>query len=74
MSKAKPRSQQPTEVREMRPEYRFDYTRARPNRFAARMGKEKLDTAVVEQLEKARLKASSKLSSVQIGEHAPRLH
>jgi hypothetical protein len=32
--------------------------------------KEKLDSAVVEQLEKARLKASSALSSVQIGEHA----
>jgi hypothetical protein len=32
--------------------------------------KEKLDTAVVKQLEKARLKASSKLSTVQIGEHA----
>jgi hypothetical protein len=31
--------------------------------------KEKLDAAVVEQLEKARLKASSALSSVQIGEH-----
>jgi hypothetical protein len=31
--------------------------------------KEKLDTAVVKQLEKARLKASSTLSSVQIGEH-----
>ena len=24
----------------MRPEYRFDYTQARPNRFAARMGEE----------------------------------
>jgi len=24
----------------MRPEYRFDYTQARPNRFAARMGKD----------------------------------
>ena len=32
--------------------------------------KEKLDAAVVEQLEKARLKASSALSAVQIGEHA----
>lgn len=32
--------------------------------------KEKLDAAVVEQLEKARLKASSALSSVQLGEHA----
>lgn len=32
--------------------------------------KEKLDTAVVEQLEKTRLKASSALSSVQLGEHA----
>ncbi len=32
--------------------------------------KEKLDAAVVEQLEKARLKATSALSSVQIGEHA----
>jgi hypothetical protein len=31
--------------------------------------KEKLDTAVVEQLEKARLKASSALSSVQVAEH-----
>jgi hypothetical protein len=29
-----------SDVREMRPEYRFDYTHARPNRFAARMGKE----------------------------------
>jgi hypothetical protein len=29
-----------SEVREMRPEYRFDYTQARPNRFAARMGKD----------------------------------
>jgi len=28
------------EVREMRPEYRFDYTQARPNRFASRMGDE----------------------------------
>jgi hypothetical protein len=32
--------------------------------------KEKLDAAVVEQLEKARLKASSMLSTVQLGEHA----
>jgi hypothetical protein len=32
--------------------------------------KEKLDAAVVEQLEKARLKASSAVSSVKIGEHA----
>jgi hypothetical protein len=32
--------------------------------------KEKLNAAVVEQLEKARLKASSALSSVQLGEHA----
>ena len=32
--------------------------------------KEKLDSAVVAQLEKARLKASSALSSVQLGEHA----
>jgi hypothetical protein len=32
--------------------------------------KEKLDAAAVEQLEKSRLKASSALSSVQIGEHA----
>jgi len=24
----------------MRPEYRFDYTQARPNRFASRMGRE----------------------------------
>ena len=29
-----------SEVREMRPEYRFDYAQARPNRFAARMGEE----------------------------------
>jgi len=29
----------------------------------------KLDTAVMEQLEKARIKASSALSSVQIGDH-----
>ena len=29
-----------SEVREMRPEYRFDYSQARPNRFAARMGDE----------------------------------
>jgi hypothetical protein len=32
--------------------------------------KEKLDTAVVEQVEKARVKASSALSSMQLGEHA----
>lgn len=26
-------------VREMRPEYHFDYRQARPNRFASRMGR-----------------------------------
>ena len=36
MSKPKARTAQPSEVRETRPEYRFDYTRARPNRFASR--------------------------------------
>ncbi len=28
-----------SEVREMRPEYRFDYGKARPNPYAARLGK-----------------------------------
>jgi len=39
MSKTR-RKPLPSEVREMRPEYRFDYAQARPNRFAARMGEE----------------------------------
>jgi hypothetical protein len=39
MSKT-PRKPPTSEVREMRPEYRFDYTQARPNRFASRMGRE----------------------------------
>jgi hypothetical protein len=38
MSKTKPKASPPSEVREMRPEYRFDYARARPNRFAGLLG------------------------------------
>lgn len=29
-----------SEVREMRPEYRFDYSRAKPNPYAARLGRD----------------------------------
>lgn len=36
MKKAPHRRRQGTE-REMRPEYRFDYSKARPNRFAGRV-------------------------------------
>ena len=39
MSKAPSRRADP-EVRELQPEYRFDYKQARPNRFASRMGDE----------------------------------
>jgi hypothetical protein len=28
------------EVREMRPEYRFDYSKAKPNPYAARLGRD----------------------------------
>ena len=38
MSRTKPKPSLSSEVREMRPEYRFDYTRARPNRFAGQLG------------------------------------
>ena len=34
MSKAKARPSAPSAVREMRAEYRFDYTQSQPNRFA----------------------------------------
>ena len=33
---------QPLKVQEMAPEYRFDYRKAKPNRFAARMKDEPL--------------------------------
>jgi hypothetical protein len=36
------RKKTPNEVNEMRPEYHFDYSKARPNRFAGRIGKERL--------------------------------
>jgi hypothetical protein len=39
MSK-KPRSGGASEVREMRQEYRFDYSKARPNPYSARLGKD----------------------------------
>jgi hypothetical protein len=32
----------PNEVNDMRPEYHFDYSKARPNRFASRIGKERV--------------------------------
>ena len=37
MKKAPPRRRQGTAEREMRAEYRFDYSKARPNRFAGRV-------------------------------------
>ena len=37
MKKAPPRRRQGTTEPEMRPEYRFDYSKARPNRFAGRV-------------------------------------
>lgn len=39
MSK-QPRKSAAAEVREMRPEYRFDYSKAKPNPYAARLGKD----------------------------------
>ncbi len=38
MNRDKPRAATPSAVREMRPEYQFDYAQARPNRFAGRAG------------------------------------
>jgi len=35
------------EVREMRPEYRFDYSKAQPNPYAARLGRDTV-TAVLD--------------------------
>ena len=35
--RAKPKRKNPAPVGEMRPEYHFDYTKSRPNRFAAKM-------------------------------------
>ena len=38
MKKTSPRKKLPVLPDEMRREYRFDYTKAKPNRFAAEMG------------------------------------
>jgi hypothetical protein len=37
MKKTKPGSRRPKSDEDMLPEYRFDYSKAKPNRFAARL-------------------------------------
>jgi hypothetical protein len=39
MSK-RPIGRNPTDVREMRPEYQFDYSKAKPNPYAERLGRD----------------------------------
>ncbi len=38
MKRTSTRKKSPALSEEMRPEYRFDYTKAKPNRFAVQMG------------------------------------
>lgn len=42
MKKTSPTKAPPSEADEMLPEYNFDYSKARPNRFAGRLSKDRV--------------------------------